>query len=67
MPDPNTITFTSVISLKYARPGEIIAAAVVLPLLGILALALRFFARFRRKNELGIDDWLLVPATVCSV
>jgi hypothetical protein len=65
MSDSTSVTFSSVIFIRYATPGEIVAAAVVLPLLGIIALALRFFARFQRKNGLGIDDWLLVPAAVC--
>lgn len=65
MSEPTSITFTSVISIGYASPGEIVAAAVVLPLLGITVLALRFFARFQRKADLEIDDWLLVPAVVC--
>jgi hypothetical protein len=33
--------------------------------LGIIAVALRFYARKYQKAPLQLDDWLMIPAVVC--
>ena len=48
----------------FVSPAEVIAAGVVLPVLGIIVVALRFHARRIQKAHVGIDDWLTVPASV---
>lgn len=46
-------------------PALVIAAGAVLPILGIFAVALRFYSRVSQKNTgLGIDDWLILAAIV---
>jgi hypothetical protein len=52
--------------VPYARPNGIIAVGVILPLLCIIAFVLRIYARSSRKQVVGIDDRLLVPAVVYS-
>lgn len=53
--------------LYVTRPGYFIAAAILLPLLDIVFVATRFYARTKQREALKIDDWLVIPATVCSV
>lgn len=50
--------------VPYARPNNIIAVGVILPVLCIIAFMLRIYARSTRKQILGVDDWLLIPAVV---
>jgi len=45
-------------------PSELIAAAVILPVVGLVTISLRYFVRFSRKVYFGVDDWLLIPALV---
>ena len=40
--------------------ASLIATAIVLPLLGLVAVALRFYVRLRLKPTfVGLDDWLI--------
>ena len=48
----------------YQKPGQVIAAAVVLPVLDTLTVILRFYVRRRQRLPLQADDWLTVPAVV---
>ena len=50
----------------FVTPGEILAAGIVLPVLGILLVGLRFYTRILQKSFIGIDDWLTLPALVSS-
>ena len=52
------------ITFAYTDSGEVIAAGVVLPFVGLACLGLRFAARAGKKNNIGIDDWLVVPSWV---
>ena len=45
-------------------PGEQYALAIVLPLLATFFVGLRFLARYRKKNDILWDDWLVVFALV---
>ena len=51
----------------YQTPGHIIAMATVLPVLDILAVALRFYTRRKQRLPLKADDWLLIPAVLLTV
>ena len=55
---------TMVEQAYYQKPGQVIAAAAVLPVLDTLTLILRFYARRRQRLPLQADDWLTVPAVV---
>ena len=46
--------------------GQMCAACIVLPSLGIVFVFLRFYATTLKKNSIGFDDWLMLPALVCS-
>lgn len=47
------------------RPGFFVSAAMLLPLLDVIAVVLRFRARTKQREALKLDDWLMIPATVC--
>ncbi|MCJ1308350.1 hypothetical protein MMC25_002003 [Agyrium rufum] len=46
----------------YATPAAVIVISVLFPVLGIIAVSLRFHARSKLKTRFGIDDWLTIPA-----
>ncbi|KAI1743832.1 hypothetical protein F4680DRAFT_444529 [Xylaria scruposa] len=46
------------------EPGYVISAAILLPLLDIIAVALRFWARTKYREAIKADDWLMLPATI---
>ncbi|KAL8710643.1 MAG: hypothetical protein Q9220_004867 [cf. Caloplaca sp. 1 TL-2023] len=58
------VGYTNGTSFVWNTPGEVVAAAAVLPILGIILVILRFYSRIKYKAGLGADDWLIVPATV---
>lgn len=58
-------TEVSELVVPYVTSGEIYAVSIVLPLLGIVFVLLRFYARVLLKTPIGNDDWLLLPALVC--
>lgn len=48
--------------------ASLIGTAIALPLLGVLAVILRFYVRLRlRPTFIGTDDWLIVLAVVLVV
>ena len=50
--------------MTYVNPGSVIACGILFPILGAIAVALRFRIRHLRKLALGADDWLCLPALV---
>ena len=48
-------------------PSGVIAISAILPAIGIVAVALRFYTRYQQKTSLAIDDWLTLPALVCEI
>jgi hypothetical protein len=50
----------------FAAPGELMAAAIALPLVCLVLVALRFYTRRIQRQAIGIDDWMSVMALVCS-
>jgi hypothetical protein len=46
------------------QPGYFVVVAMLLPLLAIISVALRFWARTKQREALRIDDWLVIPATM---
>jgi hypothetical protein len=57
---------TKFITLPFALvdPGEVIAAGVVFPVVGLATVALRFYVRKVQKASWGLDDWLILPASI---
>lgn len=49
-----------------ADAGKIYALTTILLLLAIIFPGLRFWARAVKKQVLGWDDYMIVPALVCS-
>lgn len=48
----------------YEKPGYVIAACVVLPVIGIIVSVLRVWVRLKKKEPFKADDWFIVPALV---
>lgn len=62
------VGYTNGTSFVWNTKGEVIAAAAILPFLGVVLVALRFYSRMKYKAAgLGPDDWLILPATVIVV
>lgn len=61
------VGYTNGTSFVWNTRGQIIAAAAVLPALGLIAVVLRFWSRLHRRTGFGADDVLIVPALVCSI
>ena len=53
--------------MSYINGGSVIAIGVLFPILGTAVVAARFYIRRSRKLQLGLDDWLCLPALVCSL
>ncbi|KAL3481677.1 hypothetical protein BJX99DRAFT_253205 [Aspergillus californicus] len=53
--------------MTYANPTAIITICIFFPVLGILAVSLRFYARKRANARLWVDDWLTVPALLLEL
>lgn len=54
------------LSVPFVTPGELYAASIVFPFLGIVFTPLRFYAKTLQKNSIGLDDWLMLPTLVCG-
>ena len=58
---PTDINDTGV---PFVYPGEILGAAIVLPALGIILIALRFYVREAHGSGIQADDWAILAALV---
>ena len=50
--------------MTYVNPTGVITCGVLFPILGAIAVALRFMSRRTRKIDLRADDWICLPALV---
>ena len=48
--------------MTYVIPAGVITCGVLFPILGAIAVALRFMLRRKRKNDPRADDWICLPA-----
>lgn len=55
---------TTIPPLYYQKASWNLAAAIILPIVDIIAVALRLFARRKQKLNFELDDWLSIPALV---
>ena len=53
--------------MSTTSPEGIYACSTVVPVLSVVAVALRFYTRLRQKVGLQFDDWAQIPALVCFV
>lgn len=53
--------------MTYVNPGSVMACGILFPILGAIAVFLRFKTRHARKIDLGADDWLCLPALVRDI
>lgn len=47
-------------------PGKMYAMAVVFSMLATIAVTLRFYARYLKRAGYWWDEYMIVPALVCS-
>lgn len=52
------------LAISFVGPGEVTAAGVALPVVGIIVVALRFWLRGYQKVKLGLDDYTILVALV---
>ena len=50
--------------MTYVNPAGVITCGVLFPILGAVAVAVRFILRRKRRNDLRADDWICLPALV---
>ena len=60
------VGYTNGTTFAWNIKGQVIAAAALLPFLGVVLVGLRFYSRIKNKAGLGADDWLILPALVSS-
>jgi hypothetical protein len=49
---------------SFIRPGEVLALGIALPLVCAFISILRIYTRRLQRQELKVDDWLIIPCTV---
>lgn len=59
------VGYTNGTSFKWNTRGPTIAAATVLPILGLIGVGLRFWSRVHKRSGFGLDDAFIFPALVC--
>ena len=47
-------------------PGKMYALTAVFMIIALIAVPLRFYTRRLQSMQLGLDDWLMLPALVSS-
>lgn len=45
-------------------PYALVVTGIILPLLGVIAVCFRFYARISLKHPIGVDDWLILAACI---
>ena len=50
--------------MTYVNGGSVIAIGVIFPVLGTLAVSLRFAVKHVRRTGVGLDDWLILLGLV---
>ena len=48
------------------HPTHVLAAGAIFIAVCTIIVTLRFYTRALQKAEIGIDDWLVLPALVCE-
>jgi hypothetical protein len=49
-----------------SRGHEVVAVNISALVLAVITMALRCFVRIRLLKAFGLDDWLMLAATVCT-
>ena len=50
--------------MTYVNKDSVLAVGILFMILPIIAVLARFYVRRKMKSNLGIDDWLCIPALV---
>ena len=54
------------LTIPFVSPGDILAASIVLPVTGIVAVSLRFWMRSVQNVGFQLDDYLILLALVST-
>lgn len=57
---------TNELSISFVPASTVLAAAIVLPCVGIFSVGVRFLVRWKNQRSIGADDWLILGALVRS-
>ena len=52
--------------MTYVNEQSVCAVGITFIVLGLAAVGARFYVRMQRHQGLDVDDWLCLPALVCS-
>ncbi|KAI1093973.1 hypothetical protein F5B19DRAFT_491014 [Rostrohypoxylon terebratum] len=52
--------------LRYDNPGGLIAGSVILELIAVLAVGLRFYTRWWKRQRVLVSDWLILVASILA-
>ena len=52
------------LAISFVHPSEVLAAAIMIPIVAIAAVGLRFWQRTSGKAGIGLDDWTILAALV---
>ncbi|GKZ19961.1 hypothetical protein AbraIFM66951_002790 [Aspergillus brasiliensis] len=55
---------TNELSISFVPASTVLAAAIVLPCVGIFSVGVRFLVRWKNQRSIGADDWLILGALV---
>ena len=53
------------VDIPFVSGTVVLAAGVVIPIVGVLVVGLRFWQRSFQKARIGVDDYLILFALVC--
>lgn len=54
----------SELTIRFVSSGEVMAAGIVLPVVGAIVVSMRFWVRSRQKSTAGADDYTILLALV---
>ncbi|KAH5466254.1 hypothetical protein HBI55_245860 [Parastagonospora nodorum] len=50
----------------FLSPGEVLALGIAMPLVCVVVSALRIYTRRVQRQDMKLDDWLIIPCTVLT-
>lgn len=54
----------SELTIGFVSPGEVMAAGIVIPIVGAIVVGMRFWVRSSQKSTTGADDYTILLALV---
>lgn len=57
---------TNELPIAFVSAGDVFGIGIAFPLVEIIVVGCRFWLRYTQQRAVGIDDWLILSALVCS-